>query len=169
MALEVDWREPPLSTEERLKELLKHHPGRWARVKIDMASPTSRSVWRKEGFESESHPAESNPKKFDIYARWPAASMPGTRSAVGLTTTSPVAAAHAAEPTTASKTKPVTTKNGVPAVAKAPVPAGDTDLQIPTSGDVTGGYLASRALRHVPADGTHEVRLSGPKASPVRP
>lgn len=157
MALEVDWREPPLSTEERLKELLKHHPGRWARVKIDMASPTSRSAWRKEGFESESHPAESNPKKFDIYARWPSPSTPGPKPA------------PASEPTTASKTKPVTTKNGVPAVPKAPAPAGDTDLQIPTSGDVTGGYLASRAQRHVPADGAHGVRLAGPKASPVRP
>lgn len=169
MALEVDWREPPLSAEERLKGLLKHHPGRWARVKIDMASPTSRSAWRKEGFEAESHPAESNPKKFDIYARWPAASTPGTRAAVGLMTRSSVAASQTAEPTTASKTKAVTTTNGVPAAPKAPAPVGDTDLQVPTSGEVTGGYLASRAQRHIPADGAHEVRLAGPKASPVRP
>ncbi|MHA7270420.1 hypothetical protein [Arthrobacter sp. HLT1-20] len=166
MALEVDWREPPLSTEERLKDLLKHHPGRWARVKIDMASPTSRSAWRKEGFEAESHPAESNPKKYDIYARWPASSTPGTRPAVGLSTPGP---ASAAEPTTASKTKPVTTIDGVPAKVKEQAPKDDSDLNIPTSGDVTGGYMASRASRAVAADGAKEIRLAGHNPSPVRP
>lgn len=71
MTLEIDWREPPLSTEDRLKEVLKAHPGRWARIKKSMASPTASSPWRKAGFEAQSSPAESDPKKFDIYARWP--------------------------------------------------------------------------------------------------
>lgn len=156
MALEVDWREPPPSPEARLKEELKKNPGRWARIKVDMKSPTSAPAWRKEGFEARALAAESDPKKFDIYARWPASSTPGTRAAVGLPK-------HEPEPEPAPAAEPS------PAKAKTPAPKDNSDMHIPTSGDVTGGYLASRANRGVPAEGAHAIRLAGPTASPVRP
>lgn len=163
MKLEIDWREPPLSGEEQLREVLKHHAGRWARIKKDMASSTASSAWRKHGFSVQVHPAESDPKKFDIYARWPESSTPGTPAAVGSQTPAPAAPA----PTTASKTAPVTTKDGVSSKPKPP--ADGSDLIIPTSADVTGGYLASRASRAVPAAGESAVRVIGHNPSPVRP
>lgn len=163
MKMEIDWREPPLSGEEKLREVMKHHSGRWARVKKDMASSTASSAWRKHGFNVQVHPAESDPKKFDIYARWPESSTLGTRAAVGTQTP----ATTAPHPTTASKTAPVTTKDGVPTKPKPP--ADGSDLVIPTSGDVTGGYLASRASRAVPTNGESEVRVIGHNPSPVRP
>lgn len=145
MALEIDWREPPLSLEDRVKAELKKNPGRWARIKTGMKSATGKFAWRKEGFDAESAPSETDAKLFDIYVRWPAAPTP----------------------TTASKTKttPVNTKDGAP-IPAAGVTAG---LQIPTSGDVSGGYLASRSRRGIPADGADTVRPVGHNPSPVRP
>lgn len=154
MALEIDWREPPPSPEVRLKAELKKNPGRWARVKINMASSTSAPAWRKEGFEAQAHLVEgSSPKNYDIYARWPLASPPATQPSTGSQTPG---ATPAKESAATSKPKP-------------PASTDDTDLHIPTSGDVTGGYLASRANRGVPAEGAHAIRLAGPTASPVRP
>ncbi|WP_315913601.1 hypothetical protein [Arthrobacter sp. lap29] len=165
MELEIDWREPPLSGEAKLQTILKHHAGRWARVKKNMASSTASSAWRKAGFQTEVHPVEGTPKRYDIYARWPersAETMPGASA-----TPAAVASPQPPAPTTAGKTTPVTTKDGVP--VKDPAPADASDLQIPTSGAVTGGYLASRTARAVAAGGAKEVKLVGHNPSPVRP
>lgn len=143
MALKIDWREPPPSAEDRLRAELKANPGRWARIKTNMSSPTSCTPWRKEGFEAQAAPAEEQEHRFDIYVRWPA-----------------------------TKTSRPATAKAPPAPKRAPAddpPADRIDMAIPTSGDITGGYLQSRAKRGVPATGADHVRLAGHGQSTVRP
>jgi hypothetical protein len=142
VALEIDWCEPPLSAEARLKVELKKNPGRWARVKKSLASPTSRAAFRKEGFEAEAHPNEESPQRFDIYVRWP---VTGGAPAVPtrVTQSKPVAAASEA------------VVNGAP--ARQEPPEDDTVLTAPVAAVAAGGYLAARAARHVPAEGLHKI------------
>jgi|GEM_PF-6919958 len=123
MALEIEWLEPPLSIEERLKEALKRQPGRWARIKKSMASPTSRTAWRNDGFEAVAHPAESDPKRYDIYARWPVGGDP--RKLVPDVPEAPAGAAAVVP----GKPKVHTDVNGMPVPVLTPAKA-----------TATGGY-----------------------------
>lgn len=72
--VEMIWKEPPpaVSSEKAavLAEL-KKNPGKWALVQRAMASSSATAPWSKLGCEAVYRKSEDQPKKFDIYARWP--------------------------------------------------------------------------------------------------
>lgn len=72
--VEIIWKEPPPAvSSEKLAVLteLRKNPGRWALVQRAMASSSATAPWVKLGCEAVYRKSEDQPKKFDIYARWP--------------------------------------------------------------------------------------------------
>lgn len=75
--MDLEWKEPPPKGNgdvDRVVQLLKQNPGKWARVSKDMASSGAGAKWRKAGCDIAVRPAEKpradGKSSYDVYARW---------------------------------------------------------------------------------------------------
>jgi hypothetical protein len=126
MTLAIEWKEPPPSADprDRLIAALKAEPGKWARIKVGMKSPTGHYVWKKLGFEAVSRPNDTDEALWDVYARFVPTQTNGTGAGKGRTNA-----------------------NGV-------VPPSDSgELAEPKPGTLAAGYLEQRRQRGIPAQG----------------
>lgn len=78
MASIIRWEEPPASQQGRRSsgeriatvKALQQHPGKWALV-AETVSSSAVLPWKKLGCEAVGRRSAKDPKKADIYARWP--------------------------------------------------------------------------------------------------
>ncbi|MDI3331440.1 MAG: hypothetical protein QJR09_12035 [Micrococcus sp.] len=148
----IEWKAPPaeafMSDRDLLVTELKKRPGAWARIQKGMKAKTGVGKWKALGLEVIPAPAESDPKRWDIYARAP---EPAQKTTVVVQNISPGTAQpgpKAKEPQTASKKTPLVAQKVTkarPAEAESPKsktgpkPArGDLDAQARVTADWRG-------------------------------
>jgi hypothetical protein len=131
----LEWQDPPAAEDMVIQGMLaqlQNNPGKWARIIRDRSQTALAQKWLGFGCDAKAvrlNPGET-PAKYDIYARWPqnkAATVPN------------------------SIREEVAKKMGGP-------PATPTRVAVAQGRALTpppaGGYLAQRAARQVPEEGT---------------